>query len=526
MIAGLSVWRLIMAALLPITQDEAYYLDWARHWSLGYFDHPPAVAWLGAGIWLAPGTVLAGRLGGLLAGILALVVLDHLYQRCGLTDRHTRALALLLTGAHLLGISGGILITPDSLLILAWALALHEAERALNTDPRRWLTAGAAIGLGLLSKYTMLLIGPVLLAALLWSDWRRNEMAGVWRGLQLLSPWPWAGALVALLIFAPNLLWNAQNGWLTIGFQLGHGFAIEVGGAVAPEVNAIDHGAYQTLAERFLSLMGYLIAQIELWGLIALLMLWVLAQRLTGRVQGARSVSPAADETPASPEVSTARILLGLAGIIPLGAFALVSWISPVEANWPGMYLIGAAPFVAQWLGVDVRWARGAALGNLALATLLVLALAQGSALPSLTDRSSRLLRETAGFAQLADYAARLDAPVYADRYQLAAMLRFYRPDLVETTQWPGLERPSEYLRGRIAPRLAPERSTGPSWLLTHSIHPPLLPGLQLQEWRVLLLCPGRGLVEVEAEPAPCRRPIQHWSLYRYAPLGMSTPSP
>ncbi|MCX8018694.1 MAG: hypothetical protein N2690_12480, partial [Rhodocyclaceae bacterium] len=152
------------------------------------------------------------------------------------------------------------------------------------------------------------------------------------------------------------------------------------------------------------------------------------------------------------------QVLMAASALIPLGFFALVALISPVEANWPAMYLIGAVPWVVRLLGGLSRLAALTALGNLALTTLLVLSAAQpaiGQGI--LGERFNRPWREIAGFAELADYAARLDGPVYADRYQPAARLRFYRPELTESSQWPGLERPSEYLRGRIAPRLEPE---------------------------------------------------------------------
>ena len=488
-LGGLALWRLAIAALMPVTQDEAYYFDWARHLAWGYFDHPPGVALLGLGVRLEPGSVFMARLGGLLAGLATLVVLDRLYRRCGLTDVRDRALALLLAGATLAGVASGVITTPDSVLVLAWALALHEAERALAVDPRRWITAGIAIGLGLLGKYTMLLIGPVLLLAILGANWR-----------QLLTRWPYLGAGVALLVFAPNLLWNAQNDWLTLGFQFGHGFATEVGGAVAPEASAIVQSGPETPGERAMSLLGYLGVQLALWGLIALPILlapWI-GRRELGR-SDSRLTTPG-------------RTLLLAASLFPLGFFALVALISEVEANWPAMYLLGAAPLAALWLRRARRWAWMAALANLALATLYAIHAAT-AALP-LPDNQNRLLRETHGFAELAEIAAGLDAPVHADRYQLTAMLRFHRPDLVATSQWPGLTRPSEYLRGRIAPRIDPQSVTAPFWLLTRSGAPPELTGFSIKAERRLFDCPGRPLSE-GAEPPGCR-PLHRWSLYRY----------
>lgn len=496
-LGGLAIWRLVTAALMPVTQDEAYYFDWARHLAWGYFDHPPGVALLGLGVRLEPGSVLMARLGGLLTGLATLVVLERLYRRCGLTDVRDRALALLLAGATLAGVASGIITTPDSVLAFAWALALHEAERALAADPRRWITAGIAIGLGLLGKYTMFLIGPVLLLAILGANRR-----------QLLTRWPYLGAGAALLFFAPNLIWNAQNDWLTLGFQFGHGFATEVGEAVAPEAGAIVHSGPETPGERAASLLGYVGVQIALWGLIALPILlapWLGRRDAEPRPTSTESISDSRLTAPG-------RTLMFAASLFPLGFFAFVALISEVEANWPAMYLLGAAPLAALWLRRARRWAWMAALANLALATVYAVHAAT-AALP-LPDSQNRILRETHGFAELAEIAAGLDAPVHADRYQLTAMLRFHRPDLAATSQWPGLTRPSEYLRGRIAPRIDPATVESPFWLLTRSGAPPELPGFRVTTERHLFDCPGRPLIE--GNESPCRRPLHRWSLYRY----------
>lgn len=498
-LGGLALWRLAIAALMPVTQDEAYYFDWARHLAWGYFDHPPGVALLGLGVRLEPGSVFMARLGGLLAGLATLVVLDRLYRRCGLTDVRDRALALLLAGATLAGVASGVITTPDSVLALTWALALHEAERALAVDPRRWITAGIAIGLGLLGKYTMFLIGPVLLLAILGANWR-----------QLLTRWPYLGAGVALLVFAPNLIWNAHNDWLTLGFQFGHGFATEVGGAVAPEAGDILHSGPETPGERAASLLGYLGVQLALWGLIALPILlapWFGRREAKHCPTSAESMSDSRLTTPG-------RTLLLAASLFPLSFFALVALISDVEANWPAMYLLGAAPLAALWLRRARRWAWMAALANLALVTLYAVHAAT-AALP-LPDSQNRILRETHGFAELAGIAAGLDAPVHADRYQLTAMLRFHRPDLTATSQWPGLTRPSEYLRGQIAPRIDPPTVMVPFWLLTRAGAPPEIQGFHVTAERHLFDCPGRPLSE-GTEP-PCRRPLHRWSFYRYEP--------
>ena len=113
----------------------------------------------------------------------------------------------------------------------------------------------------------------------------------------------------------------------------------------------------------------------------------------------------------------------------------------------------------------------------------------------------------------LAALAAQLDAPVYADRYQLTALLRFYQPGLA-ATQWPGISRPSEYLLGQIAPRMDPRAEAGPFWLITTRPDPPDLQGFRPTQQRTLYDCAGAPLAE--GGPPPCTRPLHRWNLFRY----------
>ena len=491
-VAGLTLWRLLMAATLPVTQDEAYYFDWARSLAWGYFDHPPAVALLGIGTLPEPGSALAARLGGVLAGALTLLVLARLFWNSGLTDGKDLALAVLLAATTLPGLAGGFILTPDTPLALAWVLALHESERALVGDRRRWLTAGVATGLGLLSKYSMVVIGPVLLWAIVRADPRA-----------LRTPWPYLGGLLALLVFAPNLVWNVDNDWLTLRFQFGHGFATDTGALIGAGEGAatIEQSGPGTLVERAASLLGYLGTQLGFWGLIALpilLLPWI--ARRPGADAGG-TLRP------------HARHLLLAAALFPLGFFALVSLVSDVEANWPAMYLLAAPALLASPFRRVRAWVLAAAAGNLLLVSLYAIHGAT-AALP-LPDSQNRILRETHGFRELAAIAAGLDAPVYADRYQDTAMLRFYQPGLA-ATQWPGFTRPSEYLRGQIAPKVTPEAIDSPLWLLSRRWQAPEIPGLTATTQRTLFDCAGKPLTE-SAEP-PCRKPLHVWHLYRYSP--------
>lgn len=504
LILVVTLWRLALAWLLPVTQDEAYYFDWARSLSWGYFDHPPGVAALGLGTWLAPGSALAGRLGTLIAATLTLIVLVSFYRRCGLNSGPAPLLALVLAAATVPGLGGGVIATPDTGLALCWALALHEALAALQGDRRRWLSAGVAVGLGLLAKYPMVLIGPVFLWALVRTDPKA-----------LRTPWPYLGGLLALLVFTPHLMWNAEHDWVTMRFQLGHGFSSETGPLVSsalPEAVRIpapvaDEGP-QTLAERAESVLGYLGTQAALWGLL-----------LIPLAAAALSRTPTAEGSDAQTLDPRAGPLLWAGALFPLLFFGWIASLSSPEANWPLTYLMSAAPLAALAMTRVATWVWVAALGNALLLTLYALHAATAT-LP-LGDKLDRVLRETHGFRELAGRAATLDGPVFADTYQTAAMLRFYQPGLA-VTQWPGVTRPSEYLRGVIATPvpLSQVRAAGGFWLVGRGSYPPQIPGFAPEALRRLIDCKGASLTEVAADAAqhddPCPRPLHRWQLVRY----------
>ncbi|MCF7976578.1 MAG: glycosyltransferase family 39 protein [Chromatiaceae bacterium] len=521
LILGVTAWRLLVADSLPVTRDEAYYFDWARQLAWGYFDHPPGVALVGVGTWLAPGSALAARLGAVALGSLSLLVLWRLYRASGLSSGNGLLLALILSVANIPGLIAGVITTPDTVLMLCWPLALHEALRALQGQRKRWLTAGLATGLGLLGKYSMVMIGPVFLWALLRVDPRA-----------LRTPWPYLGGLVALLVFAPNLVWNAQNDWLTLRFQFGHGFStdsgpIQLAADALPAVTGAhaytpDLSEPMDWGERLSSLGGYLGEQLLFWGLVLVpigIAIWRLGWITGGRFLGTRDER---DETFSRLDPAAVS-LLGAAALMPLGLFALVALGSEVEANWAAPYLVGAAPIVALLLRCCLGsrangWTLIAAAGNLVLLSVYVLYAV--TAFPPLPDAAGRVLRESRGFEKLAAYAAHLPEPVVADRYQFAAMLNFYQPNLA-VSQWPGIKRPSEYGRGRIAPLPTPQalQQTG-FWLLARKFSAPEITGFEAVEIRSLFSCPDGRFTAVDGaaawEAGGCDDPVNFWRLYRY----------
>jgi len=522
--------RLIAAALVPVVQDEAYYLEWSRALDWGYFDHPPGVAWISITSWLSPSSAFAGRLGAVIAATLAFPFAVGLFRRAGLTDRATFVAALLLVNFNLCGLVFGVLTTPDALFVPAWCAALHEAAAALEGSRRRWLTAGLAAGIGLLGKYVMVLIGPVFLWGLL---------AGDRRGLR--TPWPYLGGLVALLIFSPHLAWNAANDWVPVRLQLQHGFE---GGHEPPFERATDlpaperpapDGPEVRLGSRFGASLEhprpeekpawkaflqrtseYAAAVLAVWGaFLVLLVHWAWL-----RLRGGRP--------PPSPLRERVRPLLVAAAVVPVVFFGIASLFSNVEANWPAVYTVGASALLAGFAASRPRRTVVLAACNLALFLAVVLHAHN----PVLARGRDRILKETHGWPELAAHVARLEGPVLTDREQRTSMIRFYAPG-IRVAQWPGITQPSEFVRRPEWNyyRLADLEEHGGFWLVTGWPLPPRLPGFEPVEMTELRDCLEEGLVVTEAAEArpgesPCPETTVHvWYLVRYRTQA-ATPGP
>lgn len=212
LLTALMVLRLVAAACGPLSPDESYYWLWAQHPALGYYDHPPMVAW-----WIMVSTSVFGHspLAVRLPFVLSFVVLSWLMwdaARALFNEAVAKRTLLWLNACLLLSI-GSVVATPDppSVLMLAgglWALCRLTA----SGKAWWWLVFGAFAGLGVEAKYTNLFLG---LGVLVW--FVMDKPARRW----LVTPWPWLGALVAVLLMLPNILWNLDHGWITVAKQFG-----------------------------------------------------------------------------------------------------------------------------------------------------------------------------------------------------------------------------------------------------------------------------------------------------------------
>jgi 4-amino-4-deoxy-L-arabinose transferase-like glycosyltransferase len=188
-------------------RDELATLEDARHLAWGYVAYPPVTPFFGRLSLILFGTSLSGfRFFAALAQAIG-VVLTGL-MACELGGRRGAQL-VAAAGAVPFCIGGGALMQYVSFDALAWMLTAYFVIRLLRTeDPRWWIAIGASIGSGLMSKYSIVFLVAGLLAGMVATDARRY----------FRSRWFWYGIATALLIFLPNIIWQAQHGFISLDF--------------------------------------------------------------------------------------------------------------------------------------------------------------------------------------------------------------------------------------------------------------------------------------------------------------------
>jgi dolichol-phosphate mannosyltransferase len=307
--------RLVYSGVLPLLPEEAYYWNYSVHLDIGYFDHPPLVAWLialGNGLL---GTTEAGvRIAALLCGLAVVLFIYKLAQR--MVDAHSARVAAGLAAVLPCFFGAGLIMTPDAPLFAAWAALLYFLHRALIGEERgAWYAVGIAAGVGLLSKYTIALLGPGVLAFVLLDRGARR-----W----LLRPEPYVAVAIAIVIFAPVIAWNQQHDWASFRFQAADRFD------TAPRFSL-----------HLLLLMILVIAT----PLPLLVMPLLFAKRWTSAAQGG-TVPMHAD--------ARNRLFIACLVFAPLAVFAWSALRHPPRINWTGPLWLALLPLLG-WAIVHAR---------------------------------------------------------------------------------------------------------------------------------------------------------------------------
>jgi len=205
--------------------DEMYFIVAGRHPAFGYVDQPPLTPLLSAasvallGVTPSAVRVLPAVEMALVVVLVALIARDLGGSR--------RAQVLATVTAAVSGYLGaGHLDTTTEPDLLAWAIVVWLLVRLLAGGQRRlWLAVGVTAGVGGENKDTLLFLGAGLAVGLVVC--RRWDV--------VRSTWAWASLLIAFLLWVPNLVWQARNGWpqITMASQIA-GYAADNRAQILP----------------------------------------------------------------------------------------------------------------------------------------------------------------------------------------------------------------------------------------------------------------------------------------------------
>jgi hypothetical protein len=184
-------------------QDELYFIVAGHHLAFGYVDQPPLAPLLTRITGIVGVSPAAIRIVPALAGGAIVIMTARLAALFG-AGRSGRVLAALITACAPILLGAVHIGNTTPLDLLAWtAVLLCVATAVLRQRPRWWLAGGTVAGLGLQADNLVILLLICLAVGLLATPQRAA----------LRTRWPWSGAGIAAVIWAPNLIWQAAHGW-------------------------------------------------------------------------------------------------------------------------------------------------------------------------------------------------------------------------------------------------------------------------------------------------------------------------
>jgi dolichol-phosphate mannosyltransferase len=429
--------RLVYLGVPELLFEEAYYWNYAKHPDFGYLDHPLMVAWIIRLFVTLMGNIeFAVRAGAFLCWLATAWFSCRLaYDLLGRAAAY-RALALI--AALPVFFFFGLFMSPDAPLAACWAAALFFMHRiVVREEPRAWLWLGVAIGLGMISKYTIALLGAAFVAYVLIDRRSRRWLA---------RPEPYVAVLIALVLFSPVILWNWQQHWASFSFQSEDRLASK----------------FSFSLPRFIGNVIVLLTPTGVLSAIAL----VICRR-----QVAAGLAPTAGASEAA--LGRSQLLMAWLTFFPVAVFAAVSLIRVSKLNWTGPAWLGLVPLMALLVtpGLEsgaprlLSWCRRAWPPTIVVCLLFYGATLQwlGPGLPGVSYPHNMHLIGWRDFGRdiellvqrLSRETGQEILVVGMDRNRIASGLAFYRTQYLDATGGrtgddPALHTASEHLFGSV----------------------------------------------------------------------------
>jgi 4-amino-4-deoxy-L-arabinose transferase-like glycosyltransferase len=190
-------------------RDELQTLDDARHMDWGFVAYPPVTPLIGRLELAFFGTSLIGFRFSAVVAVSAVMILAGLITKGLGGGRPEQIVTAVAVGISPISLAQGAVLQYVAFDYL-WGVAVtYFLVRLLKSeDPRWWLAIGAMLGVGMETRYTMGFLALGLVGGVLLTSARRY----------LRSGWLWAGAALSIVIFLPNLIWQAQHHFISLKF--------------------------------------------------------------------------------------------------------------------------------------------------------------------------------------------------------------------------------------------------------------------------------------------------------------------
>ena len=306
----LTLLKLFYLGVPELIFEEAYYWNYAQHLDIGYLDHPLMVAWMIKAFTLVLGNnEFAVRIGAFLCWFISARYVFKLTRET--LNEASAYWALVLLAALPAYFSFGWFMSPDAPLTACWAAAIYYFHQVIvKANAKAWFGVGIALGLGMISKYTIALLGGAMLLFLLTDKDSRK-----W----LLRPQPYIALLIVCVLFSPVIIWNMQHAWASFAFQ---------------SEGRVASGNHFSLP-RFISNVLIFITPIGVMSFIAVLKYKkIILARLQSTLEAATSLN-------------RSYFVLAWLTLFPIAVFASLSVFRASKLNWTGPCWLGLIPFLA-----------------------------------------------------------------------------------------------------------------------------------------------------------------------------------
>ena len=190
-------------------RDELQTLDDARHLDWGFVAYPPITPLIGRLELILFGTSLTGfRFFSAVAVSIIMVLVGLMAKELG-GRRHIQILAAIAAGISPVSLIQGAVFQYVAFDYLWGVAATYFLIRLLKSDdPQWWLPIGVTLGIGMETRYTMGFLALGIAGAVLLTRERRF----------LRNRWLWYGVAASIVIFLPNIMWQARRHFIAHDF--------------------------------------------------------------------------------------------------------------------------------------------------------------------------------------------------------------------------------------------------------------------------------------------------------------------